>query len=292
MEYIPKRAGACFKAEHFRDIIADVPDVAFFEVHAENYMGDGGPPHAQLTKIRQDYALSIHGVGLSIGGAAPLDRQHLDRLKMLMDRYQPQLFSEHLAWSTHTTGYLNDLLALPYNNETRDIVVDHIDEVQNYLGRQMLLENPSTYVTFDESTIDEVDFIIEVTSRSGCGLLLDVNNVYVSSINQGWDPADYIRRYPLPCVQQIHLAGHTETEDASGDRLLIDTHNGPFIDPVAALYEQVLSAKGSIPTLIEWDNDIPDWSELFADTQRAQQMIDQHEASDAGAKAEGSRHVA
>lgn len=292
MEKMPNRAGTCFKAEHFRDIVNDAPEVSFFEVHAENYMGDGGPPHAQLTKIRQDYALSIHGVGLSIGGAAPLDRQHLDRLKTLMDRYQPELFSEHLAWSTHTAGYLNDLLALPYNNETRDIVVDHIDEVQNHLGRQMLLENPSTYVTFEESTIEETDFISEVTARTGCGLLLDVNNVYVSSINQGWDAADYIRRYPLSSVQQIHLAGHTETEDASGDRLLIDTHNGPFIDLVAELYEQVLSAKGAVSTLIEWDNDIPAWSELFADTQRAQRMLDQHSASDAGSKTEGSRHVA
>lgn len=292
METMPNRAGACFKAEHFRDIVNDAPEVSFFEVHAENYMGDGGPPHAQLTKIRQDYALSIHGVGLSIGGAARLDRQHLDRLKTLMDRYQPQLFSEHLAWSTHTTGYLNDLLALPYNSETRDIVVDHIDEVQNHLGRQMLLENPSTYVTFEASTLEETDFISEVSARSGCGLLLDVNNVYVSSINQAWDAADYIQRFPLSSVQQIHLAGHTETEDASGDRLLIDTHDGPFIDPVAVLYEQVLSTTGGLPTLIEWDNDIPAWSELFADTQRAQCMIDQHTASDAGSKAEGSRHVA
>jgi uncharacterized protein (UPF0276 family) len=171
-------------------------------------------------------------------------------------------------------------------------VVDHIDQVQNHLGRQMLLENPSTYVSFEESTFEETDFISEVSARSGCGLLLDVNNVYVSSINQGWDAADYIRRYPLSSVQQIHLAGHTETEDASGDRLLIDTHNGPFVDPVAALYEQVLSTNGGLPTLIEWDNDIPAWSELFADNQRAQGMIDQHTASDVGSKAEGSRHVA
>ena len=292
METMPNRAGACFKAEHFRDIVNDAPEVSFFEVHAENYMGDGGPLHAQLTKIREDYALSIHGVGLSIGGAAPLDSNHLDRLKILVDRYQPQLFSEHLAWSTHTAGYVNDLLALPYTTETRDIVVDHIDQLQNHLGRQMLLENPSTYVTFEDSTMDEIDFISEVAFRSGCGLLLDVNNVYVSSINQGWDADDYIQRYPIPLVQQIHLAGHTETEDAQGDRLLIDTHNGPFIDPVAELYAQVLGIKGAVPTLIEWDNDIPVWSELLADTQRAQAMIDLNAGSDDVDKKAGARHVA
>jgi len=292
METMPNRAGACFKAEHFRDIVNDAPEVSFFEVHAENYMGDGGSPHAQLTKIREDYALSIHGVGLSIGGAAPLDIQHLDRLKKLVDRYQPHLFSEHLAWSTHTPGYVNDLLALPYTPETRDIVVDHIDQLQNHLGRQMLLENPSTYVTFEDSTMDEIDFISEVAFRSGCGLLLDVNNVYVSSINQGWDAVDYIQRYPIALVQQIHLAGHTETEDAQGDRLLIDTHNGAFIEPVAELYAQVLNTKGAVPTLIEWDNDIPPWSELLADTQRAQAMIDLHARSDDAAVKSGTRHVA
>lgn len=292
METMPNRAGACFKAEHFRDIVNDAPEVSFFEVHAENYMGDGGPPHAQLTKIREDHALSIHGVGLSIGGAAPLDIQHLDRLKKLVDRYQPHLFSEHLAWSTHTAGYVNDLLALPYTTETRDIIVDHIDQLQTHLGRQMLLENPSTYVTFEDSTIDEIDFISEVAFRSGCGLLLDVNNVYVSSVNQGWDPVDYIQRYPIALVQQIHLAGHTETEDAQGDRLLIDSHNGPFIDPVADLYAQVLDIKGAVPTLVEWDNDIPVWSELFADTQRAQAMIDLQAGSDDVAKKTGTRHVA
>lgn len=292
METMPNRAGACFKAEHFRDIVNDAPEVSFFEVHAENYMGDGGPPHAQLTKIREDHALSIHGVGLSIGGAAPLDIQHLDRLKKLVDRYQPHLFSEHLAWSTHTAGYVNDLLALPYTAETRDIVVDHIDQLQTHLGRQILLENPSTYVTFEDSTMDEIDFISEVAFRSGCGLLLDVNNVYVSSVNQNWDPIDYIQRFPIALVQQIHLAGHIETEDAQGDRLLIDAHNGPFIDPVADLYAQVLDIKGAVPTLIEWDNDIPVWSELFADTQRAQVMMDLHARSDDMAKKTGKRHVA
>lgn len=291
MELMPQRAGACFKAEHFRDIINDAPDVAFFEVHAENYMGDGGPPHAQLTRMREDYALSIHGVGLSIGGATALDKQHLDRLKALVDRYQPHLFSEHLAWSTHSVGYVNDLLALPYTAETRDIVVDHIDQLQNHIGRRMLLENPSTYVTFEDSTMDEIDFISEVAVRSGCGLLLDVNNVYVSSINQGWDAADYIHRYPLALVQQIHLAGHTETKDASGARLLIDTHNGPFIDLVAALYNQVLLAKGALPTLVEWDNDIPAWSELFADTQRAQAMMDKLVGSGDAAQDNASCHV-
>lgn len=274
MGKMPNRAGACFKAEHFRDIVDDGPDVSFFEVHAENYMGDGGPPHAQLTKIREDFALSIHGVGLSIGGAAPLDPLHLDRLKTLVDRYQPELFSEHLAWSTHTTGYVNDLLALPYTAETLGHVADHVDQLQNHIGRQVLLENPSTYVVFEDSTMDEIDFIADVASRTGCGLLLDVNNVYVSSVNQGWDHFNYIERYPLQYVQQIHLAGHTETEDASGARLLIDSHNGAFIAPVAELYTRVIAETGSLPTLMEWDNDVPKWSVLYDEARRARQMMD------------------
>ncbi len=283
--HMPKRAGAGFKAGHFPAILDTAPDIGFFEVHAENYMGAGGPPHAQLTKIRQDYALSVHGVGLSIGGAGDLDIDHLNRLKAVCDRYEPEFFSEHLAWSTHTSGYYNDLLAVPYTDATLATVVEHIDQLQTHLHRQVMLENPSTYIRFEDSTWDEVDFIEEIAKRSGCCLLLDVNNVYVSAVNHGWNPADYIARFPLHRVHEIHLAGHTETVDDTGARLLIDAHNGVAIDPVIALYEQVLTAIGPQPSLIEWDNDIPDWLTLYDEVRRIEAILDTH-------RPEGARDVA
>ncbi len=215
---IPPRGGVGLKAEHYRTIIEALPDVGFFEVHAENYMGAGGPPHRYLSAIRERYKLSLHGVGLSIGADRPLDRGHLDRLRQLIDRYEPGLFSEHLAWSSHDAGFLNDLLPVPYTTETLIRVCDHIDQVQGALGRQMLLENPSTYVAFSESTYSEPAFIAEVARRTGCGLLLDVNNVHVASTNQQWDPVAYLDEYPLVHVQQIHLAGHTREADEGGDR--------------------------------------------------------------------------
>lgn len=266
-------AGAGFKAGHFRDIVAQAPDLGFFEVHAENYMGAGGPPHARLERLRADYALSVHGVGLSIGGAGPLDPDHLIRLKTLIDRYQPVLFSEHLAWSTHAAGYLNDLLALPYTTETLQTVVAHIDQVQTYLGRQMLLENPSTYVTFRDSTYDEADFIAEVQSRSGCGLLLDINNVYVSAVNHGWDAVAYIDRFPMAAVGEMHLAGHAAAVDADGAAFLIDAHDRAVDDAVMDLYRRTLGRTGAVPTLIEWDNDVPDWPTLMAEVEKISRVL-------------------
>src|SRR3546814_437013 len=192
---VPPRAGVGLKAEHYREIVETGPDIGFFEVHAENYMGAGGPPHRYLTTIRDRYPLSLHGVGLSIGANRPLDRAHLQRLKELITRYQPGLFSEHLAWSSHDTGFLNDLLPLPYTDETLAPVCDHIDEVQETLGRQMLLENPSTYLAFAESTWPEIDFIAEAVRRPGCALLLDVNNVHVASSNQQWDAEEIGRAH-------------------------------------------------------------------------------------------------
>lgn len=255
-------AGAGFKPRHGAEIFADLPDVGFFEVHAENYMGAGGPPHAQLERLAADYAMSVHGVGLSIGGAGDLDTAHLVRLKRVLDRYQPALFSEHLAWSTHQAGYFNDLLALPYTTETLNIVAAHIDQVQSFVGRRMALENPATYIRFSESTWDEVDFLAELQRRTGCVLLLDVNNVYVSAVNHGRDAADYIARFPMQHVEEIHLAGHAETQDDDGKRLLIDAHDSAVSYPVLALYQRIIARCGHIPTLIEWDNDVPAWSVL------------------------------
>ena len=270
---LPARAGVGFKPQHFRDIVAAPQPLGFFEVHAENYMGAGGPPHVQLAKLRSDYALSIHGVGLSIGSPHPLDRAHLMRLKALCDRYQPQSFSEHLAWSSHGEVYYNDLLPLPYTGETLARVSEHVRQVQDMLGRQMLLENPSTYVLFAESTIPEVDFLRAVSDRTGCGLLLDVNNVFVSAKNHGTDALAYLERFPLERVREIHLGGHDEQQDDTGAPLLIDAHGSPVVEPVWALYEHVISRAGPIATLIEWDNDVPDWPALRAEAERAQAVL-------------------
>lgn len=270
---LPPRAGVGLKPQHYAEILATAPNLGFFEVHAENYMGPGGPPHRYLAAIRERYPLSLHGVGLSIGGPRPLDREHLTRLRGLIDRYEPGLFSEHLAWSTHAAGYLNDLLPLPYTDETLALVADHIDEVQEAVGRQMLLENPSTYLAFAESTWDEIDFISEVARRTGCGLLLDVNNVEVACTNQLRDPKDYIDRFPQHAVGEIHLGGHDEDADEAGRTLLIDSHNRPVEDTVWALYARTLARGGRKPTLIEWDNDVPAWPELFAEARRAEAVM-------------------
>ncbi|OWV72332.1 hypothetical protein ATY76_05735 [Rhizobium sp. R339] len=271
---LPRRPGVGFKPEHFAEIIDRPQPLGFFEVHAENYMGAGGPPHAQLGKLRQDYALSIHGVGLSIGSMQPLDRTHLARLKILCDRYEPESFSEHLAWSSHDTVFMNDLLPLPYTETTLARVAEHIDEVQDKLRRQMLLENPATYLLFEESTLEETEFLAEVVKRTGCGLLLDVNNVFVASTNHNMDPRAYLARFPLQWVREIHLSGHSETSDDQGAPLLIDSHDTPVKDPVWALYEEVIARTGPVATLIEWDNDVPEWPVLRAEAEAAKRILD------------------
>jgi uncharacterized protein (UPF0276 family) len=270
---LPARAGLGLKPEHYADIFAGAPDIGFFEVHAENYMGDGGMPHRALTAIAERYPISLHGVGLSIGAARPLDRQHLTRLRALINRYRPQAFSEHLAWSTHDGTYLNDLLPLPYTPEALARVGRHVDEVQQATGRQMLLENPSTYVLFEESSIDEIDFLEGVAERSGCGLLLDVNNVMVSAVNHRLDPFAYIDRFPLHLVGEIHLAGYEETVDGAGERLLIDAHSSPVLDDVFDLYCHTIARCGPVATLIEWDNDVPAFAGLLAEAQRADAVL-------------------
>ena len=270
---LPRRAGVGFKPEHFAAINAVSQPIGFFEVHAENYMGAGGPPHAQLGKLRQDYALSIHGVGLSIGSMQPLDADHLARLKIVCDRYEPESFSEHLAWSSHDTTFLNDLLPLPYTEATLAQVCAHIDEVQTLLGRQMLLENPATYLLFEESTIEEVDFLSEVARRTGCGLLLDVNNVFVAATNHRLDPRDYLKPFPVQWVREIHLSGHSETTDDAGALLLIDSHDTPVKDPVWELYEELITRTGPIASLVEWDNDVPEWPVLRSEAEAADAIL-------------------
>jgi len=271
-------AGTGLKPEHTReifeqDILEGARAVDFFEIHAENYMGAGGPPHHLLRRIAADYPLSVHGVGLSIGGAGPLDREHLARLKKLIGDYRPAMFSEHLAWSSHDGVYLNDLLPLPYNAATLDCVVRHVDEVQHTLDTRMLLENPSTYVRFAASDMDEVEFLRMVAGRTGCGLLLDVNNVYVSAVNHGFDPAGYIDRFPVEFVGEIHLAGFAEDQDANGGRLLIDAHGAPVAEAVWSLYRRTLTRSGPVPTLIEWDNDVPEFATVAAEVALARAAL-------------------
>jgi uncharacterized protein len=277
LSHLPPEVGVGFKPEHLPAIQSTPPALGFFEVHAENYMGDGGRPHVQLGLLRRDYAVSIHGVGLSIGGAGPLDTVHLTRLKRLCDRYAPESFSEHLAWSSHSDGYLNDLLPLPYTTQTLATVCDHVDQVQAVLGRQMLLENPSTYVLFEQSTMTETDFLADVVRRTGCGLLLDVNNVFVSSTNHRTDARAYLADFPLHAVREIHLGGHA-TEDLPSGPLLIDAHGTPVAEPVWALYAEIIARIGPCPTLVEWDNDVPPFAVLMQDAYRAGDLLRHHGA--------------
>lgn len=270
---VPARAGAGLKPEHYEAILETRPDIGWFEVHAENYMGAGGPPHYYLTAIRARYPLSVHGVGLSIGADGPLDADHLAALKRVCDRYEPGLVSEHLAWSTHEGVYLNDLLPLPYTEGTLARVAEHIDQVQDTLQRRMLLENPSTYVAFEESTMSELAFLEEIARRTGCGLLLDVNNVHVSAVNHGFDASRYIDAFPVAHVGEIHLGGHDEDEGDDGEPLLIDTHAGAVADDVWALYARAIARCGPVPTLIERDSDVPAWETLFAEARRADRVM-------------------
>ncbi|WFU26409.1 DUF692 domain-containing protein [Bradyrhizobium sp. CB1717] len=267
-------AGTSFKPEHLPAILEAGPQAGFFEVHAENYMGAGGAPHRALETIRRDHALSLHGVCMSIGGPQPLDKTHLARFRSLVARYQPALVSEHLAWSTHETSFFNDLLPLPYTAATLASVCDHIDEVQEAIRRPLLLENPSTYVTFRQSTMSETEFIRAIVRRTGCGLLLDINNVFVSATNHGYSALDYLADFPLAHVGEIHLAGHAEQADDDGNPLLIDSHDGPVADAVWKLYEIIVARHGPVPTLIEWDSKIPEWPILRAEAAAAQAILD------------------
>lgn len=273
-DHLPDAAGVGYKPQHYSAILNDPGAVQWLEIHAENYMGDGGRPLAQLRHLADRFPISVHGVGLSIGGEGPLDADHLARLKTLVGWLNPASFSEHLAWSTHDSHYLNDLLPLPYTEQTLTRVADHVAQVQDTVGRRMLLENPSTYLAFDESTMTEIEFLRAITARTGCGLLLDVNNVFVSATNQKSDPVSYIDAFPLAEVGEIHLGGHDEDHDDQGDVLLIDSHGREVVDPVWALFAHTMKAAGPKPVLIEWDNDVPDWPTLAAEAARAASIME------------------
>lgn len=269
--------GVGFKPEHFQSIIETQPDLGFFEVHAENYMGDGGAPHRMLGALREKFQLSIHGVGLSLGTMGELDQHHLHRLKTVVDRYQPALVSEHLAWSSHDEAknlfFLNDLLPIPYTQETLDRVVEHVDQTQTTLGRQILVENPSTYVAFTDTQMSEIEFITQMQKRTGCGLILDVNNVYISANNQKMDAYAYLDAFPTHAVGEIHLAGHAEDVDDDGQPLLIDAHDRQVAPDVWSLYWHVIQNTGETTTLIEWDNDVPDWPTLYKEALAAKNLM-------------------
>jgi uncharacterized protein (UPF0276 family) len=270
---LPLTTGVGLKPEHYQDILRERPFLGFFEVHAENYMGEGGAPHRYLTAIRENYPVSVHGVGLSIGADTPLSQAHLARLKAVIDRYEPAFFSEHLAWSTHGAGFLNDLLPVPYTQEALRRVIEHIDTTQSYLGRRMLLENPSTYIRFSQSTYSETDFINEVVKRTGCGLLLDINNVHVSAINHGFDPYAYLDQIECSSVGEFHLAGHAREADEDEQPLLIDTHDRQVDDAVWSLYAYAIKHIGPRPTLIERDSNIPEWPALLAEAHQADAIV-------------------
>jgi len=268
----PVLVGLGLKSSHVAQVLGTGAAVEFFEVHAENYMVDGGPFPRHLERVRERWPLSIHGVGLSIGGDGPLDPAHLTRLHALLERFEPKWFSEHLAWSSHGGHWFNDLLPLPYDGATLQRVCDHVDEVQRRLRRRLLLENPSTYVEFASSSMDEAQFLGEVVRRTGCGLLLDVNNAYVNAVNHGRDAWAYIESLPGAAVGEIHLAGYAEDVDGAGDRLLIDHHGAPVADAVWALYARSVARLGPLPTLIERDNHLPALAVLEAEAALARAL--------------------
>jgi uncharacterized protein (UPF0276 family) len=274
---IPAKAGIGLRAQHYREVLERRPAVAWLEVHSENYFGDGGAPLYYLERIRAHYLLSLHGVGLSLGSTDPLNIGHLNKLKMLIERFEPALVSEHLSWSSIGGRHLNDLLPLPYTEEALAHMVARVAEVQERLGRQILVENPSTYLQYEFSVIPEQEFISELARRSGCGILLDVNNLYVSAVNHGFDAQNYLRAIPPELVQEVHLAGFTVNRFADGE-ILIDTHSRAVAAEVWTLYRQALRRLGPVPTLIEWDTDIPPLDVLLEEAHRADILLEERHA--------------
>jgi uncharacterized protein len=269
---IPAKAGIGLRFQHHQAVLEARPDVAWMEVHTENYMG-GGPPIHYLDAIRCDVPISLHGVGLSLGSADGLDKTHLERIRQVAERIEPGLMSEHIAWSVVGGAYLADLLPLPMTEEALDVVCRHVDETQTFLKRRILVENPSTYVQFRHSTIPEWEFIVAVAERTGCGILCDVNNIYVSARNHGWNPFAYLAALPPSLIGEVHLAGHSVRSLPDGTTLRIDDHASRVIGDVWALYEEALARFGPVPTLIEWDNDVPPLGVLLEEAAHAGRLI-------------------
>lgn len=265
-------AGLSLKPDHFEHILEARPAVGFFEVHAENYFGKGGLPHLFLQQIAALYPLSVHGVGLSLGHAGDLNQDHLDRLAALVDRYQPAQVSEHVAWCGTQSAFLNDLLPLPYTEQALQHLVAHVDQVQTRLGRTIAIENPSTYLRFAQADYDEAAFLVEACKRSGASLLLDVNNVYVSARNHGFDASHWLAQIPADLIAEIHLAGHT-VKDVDGIELRIDDHGSEVCDEVWFEFADLIARVGPKPTLIEWDTDVPSFDVLCSEAKRANTIL-------------------
>lgn len=270
---VPAAAGIGLRAPHIARVLAEHPYVPWFEVHSENYFAAGGAMHVALERIRAGYPLSLHGVGLSLGSADPLDREHLASLRRLVDRYEPGLVSDHICWGAVGGIHLNDLLPLPRTTEALDLMVSRVQQVQDALGREFLVENVSSYLDFRHAEMTEATFVSDLVRRSGCGLLLDVNNVYVNSVNHGFDPHQYLHAMPHDAVREIHLAGFTRKVDLAAP-VLIDSHSAPVADDVWSLYREALILCGPQPTLIEWDQDIPALEVLQAEAARAEEQLD------------------
>jgi uncharacterized protein len=277
------RAGIGLRAPHVGELLATRPAVPWLEVHPENYM-TGGAALASLEIVRRDYSVSFHGVGLSLGSAGEVDRRHLQRLKTLCDQIEPCLVSEHLSWSTSGGAYLNHLLPLPYTDETLAVVASHIHETQETLCHRILIENPSSYLRFRHSTISEPEFLAELARRTGCGLLCDVNNIYVTAWNLGLDALAYLDALAAGTIGEIHIAGHARN-DADGQTILIDDHGSRVAPPVWTLYHEALLRFGAVPTLVEWDTDIPELAVLLAEARTADGLLEAARARDDHARA-------
>jgi uncharacterized protein (UPF0276 family) len=265
---LPAAAGIGLRAQHHAAVLAELPNVGWFEAHSENYFAEGGSQPWFLGKVRERYPLSLHGVGLSLGSVDPLDREHLRAVRRLVRDFEPALVSEHASWSHAGGVHFNDLLPLPYTEEALQLLVSRVREVQDFLGRQIIVENVSSYLEYRDSTLREWDFMSALALESGCGLLLDINNVYVSATNHGFDPETYLQAIPRAVVGEFHLAGHARVE-RGGRELLIDTHGTPVCDAVWQLYASALRRFGSVPTLIEWDTDLPSLARLTAEAHTA-----------------------
>ena len=274
--------GIGLRARHVDEVIVSHPAIAWLEVHAENYMGGGTARHT-LEEIRRSYPISVHGVGLSLGSADGLDPRHLSRLKALVEWIEPALVSEHLAWSVAGGAYLNHLLPLPYTEESLLVMCCHVDQTQDALGRRILIENPSAYLRFRHSPIPEPEFLATLAQRTGCGLLCDVNNVQVTAHNLGFDPVAYLDALPAALVEEIHLAGHARN-DADGRLILIDDHGSPVAPEVWCLYRHAVGCFGSVPTLIEWDTDVPPLAVLVEEGRRAERLLAEVPPTDPNAR--------
>jgi uncharacterized protein (UPF0276 family) len=268
---IPAQAGIGLRSPHHEEILAQRPAVGWLEAHSENFFSAGGTHIDRLERLRANYPLSLHGVGLSLGSTDPINRIHLNNLKRIVARFEPELVSEHLSWSSVEGRFANDLLPMPYTEEAIRLISGRIDQVQNELGRPVLVENVSSYVQFDCSQLPESEFVASVVAESSCGLLLDLNNIYVSGCNHHFDPYEYLDAMPAEAIREIHLAGHTRVPFGAGE-ILIDTHSAHVCDEVWALYAAAIQRLGNIPTLIEWDSELPSVAVLAAEAQRADRV--------------------